>query len=80
MEAGSHGELLAAGGRYAELRARQQAHVDEVYDSGSEDVAEAGATATDAADAASPGTQPAGAPRLGLNGKGGGGGGGMPSS
>eukprot|EP00887_Chlorella_sp_A99_P007179 scaffold2.g7179.t1 len=32
VEAGSHEELLAAGGKYAELWARQQAHVDEVYD------------------------------------------------
>lgn len=37
VEAGSHGELLAAGGKYAELWARQQAHVDEVYDSGAEE-------------------------------------------
>lgn len=38
MEAGSHSELLAAGGKYAELWARQQAHVDEIYDSGSEEM------------------------------------------
>lgn len=38
VEAGSHSELLAAGGKYAELWARQQAHVDEVYDSGSEEL------------------------------------------
>lgn len=37
MEAGPHSELLAAGGKYAELWARQQAHVDEVYDSGAEE-------------------------------------------
>ncbi|KAL4420535.1 hypothetical protein ABPG75_010191 [Micractinium tetrahymenae] len=37
VEAGSHGELLAAGGKYAELWARQQAHVDEAYDSGAEE-------------------------------------------
>jgi ABC transporter ATM len=35
-EAGSHGELLEAGGRYAQLWARQ-ASVDDVYDSGGTD-------------------------------------------
>ena len=39
VEAGSHSELLAAGGKYAELWSRQQAHVDEIYDSGSEELA-----------------------------------------
>lgn len=34
MEAGPHAELLAAGGKYAELWARQQAHVDEVREAG----------------------------------------------
>ncbi|GAB4819644.1 hypothetical protein N2152v2_006690 [Parachlorella kessleri] len=37
VEAGSHPELLALGGKYVELWARQQAHVDEIYDSASED-------------------------------------------
>lgn len=37
VEAGPHAELLASGGKYAELWARQQAHVDDVYDSGSEE-------------------------------------------
>ncbi len=32
VEVGSHVELLAAGGKYAELWSRQQANVDEVYD------------------------------------------------
>lgn len=38
VEAGPPAELLAQGGKYAELWARQQAHVDEVYDSGAEEL------------------------------------------
>ncbi|KDD74120.1 hypothetical protein H632_c1554p0, partial [Helicosporidium sp. ATCC 50920] len=37
VESGTHAELLAGGGKYAELWARQQAHVDQVYDSASEE-------------------------------------------
>ena len=33
VESGSHAELLARGGRYSELWARQQSRVDDVYDS-----------------------------------------------
>lgn len=40
-EAGSHGELLEAGGRYAALWARQ-ASVDDVYDAGGTDAEESG--------------------------------------
>jgi ABC transporter ATM len=40
-EAGSHGELLEAGGRYAALWARQ-ASVDDVYDAGGTDADESG--------------------------------------
>lgn len=60
VEAGSHAELLAAGGRYAELWARQQAHVDEIYDSGPEEMAheEGLAPPEAAAGAATPGAAP----------------------
>lgn len=40
-EAGSHGELLEAGGRYAALWTRQ-ASVDDVYDAGGTDAEESG--------------------------------------
>eukprot|EP00882_Tetradesmus_deserticola_P012750 GHRQ01013514.1.p2 GENE.GHRQ01013514.1~~GHRQ01013514.1.p2 ORF type:complete len:132 (+),score=38.52 GHRQ01013514.1:322-717(+) len=47
-EAGSHSELLAAGGKYAELWARQ-ASVDDVYDAGGTDTEAAGEAAISAA-------------------------------
>ena len=52
VEAGPPAELLARGGKYAELWARQQAHVDEVYDSSSEELGEAAEVAGAAASAA----------------------------
>ncbi|KAL4855557.1 ABC transporter B family member 25 [Chlorella vulgaris] len=55
VESGSHAELLSREGKYAELWSRQQARVDEVYDSGPEDMeqeAAAAAAATEAATAA----------------------------
>ena len=59
VEAGPHGELLAQGGKYAELWARQQAHVDEIYDSASEDV-EGPAAGGGSGGAAGPGPGPGG--------------------
>lgn len=65
MEAGPHGELLAAGGKYAELWARQQARVDDVYDPGAEEE-ELQEESTAAA------AQAAGSSSIGLGGGGGG--------
>jgi ABC-type multidrug transport system ATPase subunit len=61
-EAGSHSELLAAGGKYAELWARQ-ASVDDVYDAGGTDseAVEEAAAAMAAAGAASAAGSAAGA-------------------
>ena len=53
VEAGSHGELLAAGGKYAELWQRQHVRVDDVYDSADEFEAES-AGMVDSSDAGKP--------------------------